>query len=104
MSQLEKIFQTMGNKTRLEIVFLILSKGEVSCQVLLKKFPLSQPTMSHHFKELLNSNILKVRKLGVENYYSIDKNLLSEVGIDAKKVSKLALREFQTVTRGGEIK
>ena len=101
MSKTEKIFQALGNQTRLEIVSLILSKEEVSCQGLLAKFPLAQPTMAHHFKELLNTGILKVRKVGVENYYSVDKDLLSEVGLDIDKLPKLTLSESQLIKRGG---
>ena len=89
MTTLEKIFQALGNKTRLEIVALILQAGEVSCQNLRSKFSLAQPTMSHHFKELLDSGILKVRKVGVENYYSIDKELLSQAGLSSRKLLQI---------------
>lgn len=100
MSKLEKIFQALGNRTRLEIISLILSAGEVSCQDLSSRFNLAQPTLSHHFKELIGSGILKVRKIGVENYYSIDKSLLSEAGFNNKKLLEVATKEFQTARKG----
>lgn len=101
MVNLEKIFQALGNKTRLEIVSLIFQVGEVSCQDLSKKFSLAQPTMSHHFKELLGSGILKMRKVGVENYYSIDNNLLFQVGLDTTKLLQLTAKKVQTAQKGG---
>ncbi|MCH8821510.1 helix-turn-helix transcriptional regulator [Patescibacteria group bacterium] len=101
MINTEKIFQALGNQTRLEIVSLILSRKEISCQGLLAKFPLAQPTMSHHFKELINTGILKVKKIGVENYYSVDKELLSGIGLNVNKLPKLTLTESRSIQKGG---
>jgi len=63
--ELEKFFQALGNKTRLDIVKLILAKKEISCQGIMQNFNLSQPTMSHHFGLLLDSGVINVRKNGV---------------------------------------
>lgn len=84
--QAEKIFQALGNKTRLDIVRLVISKKEISCQKLLEKFPLSQPTMSHHFKHLLDSSVLASRKDGVRNYYTVDTQKLKSLGINLEKI------------------
>ena len=84
--EVEKIFQALGNKVRLDIVKLILAEKETSCQSLLKKFPLSQPTMSHHFKLLLDSGILTSRKDGVRHYYIVDTKKLKSLGIDLAKL------------------
>jgi ArsR family transcriptional regulator len=100
MENLEKIFQALGNKTRLKIVSLILQANEVSCQDLRTKFNLAQPTMSHHFKELMGSGILKMRKIGVENYYSVDKKLLAEIGLNGKKLLQVTSKEVYTAQRG----
>ena len=84
--EVEKIFQALGNKVRLDIVKLILTEKETSCQSLLKKFPLSQPTMSHHFNLLLNSGILTARKDGVRHYYIVNTQKLNSLGIDLRKL------------------
>lgn len=86
MNENEKIFQALGNKTRLDVVRLILAEKEISCQKLLEKFPLSQPTMSHHFKLLLDSGVLTVRKDGVRHFYMINNNKLKSLGIDLTKL------------------
>ncbi|OGG13548.1 hypothetical protein A2773_05970 [Candidatus Gottesmanbacteria bacterium RIFCSPHIGHO2_01_FULL_39_10] len=86
MSQdLEKIFQALGNKTRLDIVKLILAKKEISCQGIMQNFNLSQPTMSHHFSQLIDTDIIKVRKVGVSHVYSLNRQLLERNGIYFKK-------------------
>ena len=84
--ELEKIFQALGNKTRLDIVKLILAKKEVSCQEIMKRFPLSQPTMSHHFGLLIDSGVLDVTKDGVRHYYRVDNRKLKSFGINVHKI------------------
>ena len=84
--EIEKIFRALDNQTRLDIVKLMTVKKEISCQELLKKFPLSQPTMSHHFGLLLDSGILTTRKDGVRHYYKIDIKRLRSLGIDVTRL------------------
>lgn len=84
--QVEKIFQALGNKTRLNVVKLILAEKEISCQMLLEKFPLSQPTMSHHFGLLIDREILTARKDGVRHYYTVNTKKLNSLGIDLAKL------------------
>ena len=85
-SELEKIFQALGNKTRLDIVRAVLAQEEISCQELLKQFPLSQPTMSHHFGLLLDSGVINVRKNGVRHFYRVDTKKLRSLGINVVKL------------------
>lgn len=84
--ELEKIFKALGNKTRLDIVKSVLSQKEISCQELMKKFPLSQPTMSHHFGLLLDSGVLAAKKDGVRHYYSVDEEKLELLGVNIGKI------------------
>ena len=83
--QLVKILKSLSDQTRIDMVKFLIIKKESSCQEVSKKFPLSQPTLSHHFNKLMDSGILKVRKNGAAHYYSIDKKLLSSVGININK-------------------
>lgn len=82
---LEKIFQALGNDIRLSIVKLLLKKSEFSCQDIQKLFRLSQPTMSHHFSQLIDTGIIKVRKAGVSHFYSLNQDLLERNGIYLQK-------------------
>ena len=81
-----KVFKAISNKTRAEIIKKLLGQKEISCQELSKKFSLSQPTLSHHFNKLIDANILKLRKDGVNHYYSIDKKYLRNLGIIIEKI------------------
>lgn len=81
------IFKALADKTRLEIVvFLAKKNGEVACGEISEKFPLSQPTMSHHYSKLKQAGILHIREEGVKHFYSIDTQLLLKNGIDIAKM------------------
>lgn len=85
--QVVKLFKALSDETRIDIIRHLLHNGkELSCRELLDKFPLSQPTLSHHFNKLTDVNILKVRKEGASHFYSIDKQYLKNFGIDINKV------------------
>lgn len=87
-NDLEKIFKALGNEIRLDIVKAILSKKEMSCQELMKQFTLSQPTMSHHFSLLLDSDVLLVRKDGTRCYYKINTEKLHILGINLVQLTQ----------------
>ena len=85
--QIVKLFKALSDETRVDIIRHLLNNGkELSCQELLDKFPLSQPTLSHHFNKLADANILKVRKKGTNHFYSIDNQYLKNLGIDIHKI------------------
>lgn len=82
-----KLFKALSDETRIDIIRYLLNNGkELSCQQLLNRFSLSQPTLSHHFNKLTDANILKVRKEGARHFYSIDRQYLKSIGIDIKKL------------------
>lgn len=83
-----KIFRALSNKTRGEIIKKLLNQKEISCQQLSGTFSLSQPTLSHHFNKLIDTNILQVRKNGAMHYYSINKKYLKNLGIDIDQAAK----------------
>jgi len=83
-----KVFKALADQTRIKIIKKLIGSDEVSCQELMKHFPLSQPTLSHHFGKLLDSGILHARKDGINHYYSVDKTYLRSLGIDIDKIAK----------------
>jgi DNA-binding transcriptional ArsR family regulator len=87
--QLVKLFKALSDQTRLDIVKkLFNNKKELSCRELQKKFPLSQPTLSHHFNKLTDAGILKVRKQGTGHFYSVNRKYLTDFGINIGKLIK----------------
>ncbi len=83
-----KIFKALADSTRVEIVMHLAQHGERSCQELSQRFPLSQPTLSHHFHKLLDAQILEVRKDGVQHFYRINAPYLRSLGINLTQLAK----------------
>lgn len=91
--QLTKIFKALSDDTRIDILRHVVKEKEIACQELMKRFPLSQPTMSHHFNKLVNAGILNNRRDGVLWFYTINTEFLSKIGLDiAKIVSKSSMK------------
>lgn len=82
------IFKSLSDPIRYAAIKFLLTKKELSCKELSKKFSLSQPALSHHFSKLIATNIIKVRKNGKENFYSINRKYLHDIGIDIKKITQ----------------
>jgi DNA-binding transcriptional ArsR family regulator len=81
-----KVFKALSDDTRIAILRHVLVEKEIACQELMKRFPLSQPTMSHHFNKLVDAGILNNRKDGVLWFYSLNDKYLQSLGIDIKKI------------------
>lgn len=89
-SQLTTLFKALSDETRMEIVRLILKKGEICNQTAAKYFTLSQPTLSHHFNILVSSQLLTERKDGTWRFYLLNKPFLEKVGLPIEKMLKNA--------------
>ncbi len=81
-----KVFKALADPTRINIIKKLLTKKELSCQELMSHFPLSQPTLSHHFNKLVDSGILSLRKDGVNHYYEVNRQYLKKLGIDIQQI------------------
>lgn len=63
---------------RFRIFKEIAGHAELSCQELVERFTLSQPTISHHLKVLSQAGLLAVRKRGPFHLYSARREALGE--------------------------
>ncbi|MGN1322310.1 MAG: ArsR/SmtB family transcription factor [Methanosphaera sp.] len=72
-----KICKALSDPTRLEIVTMISGTEKCACR-LLEHFDITQPTLSHHMKQLTNCGLVDVRKEGKWSYYSINTDVLTE--------------------------
>ena len=85
-----KVYKSLADETRLSIVRKLAEVGHevdsseivIDCSLALK---LSQPTMSHHFAKLVASGVLRERKSGTKKYYTLNRALLTAVGVDIEK-------------------
>ena len=83
MSQaLVPVFKALADATRLDIVRWLSRHGELSCARLSRRFPLSQPTLSHHFRKLLAAGVLTERKQGVHHFYRVNTRALRALGLN----------------------
>ena len=66
-----RFFKVLSDPNRLMIVDM-LSCGELCACVILEKFNITQPTLSHHMKSLCGSGLIDERKEGKWKYYSLN--------------------------------
>lgn len=71
------ICKALGDTNRLEIVKMLSNEEKCGCK-LLERFDITQPTLSHHMKILVESGLVNDRKEGKWHYYSINKDNMTE--------------------------
>jgi ArsR family transcriptional regulator len=70
-----QLFKALSDPNRLMIVDM-LSCGELCACVILEKFNITQPTLSHHMKKLCENKIVNSRKEGKWMYYSLNEKTI----------------------------
>jgi len=73
-----QLLKVMSDPNRLMIIDM-LSCGELCACVILEKFDITQPTLSHHMKSLCDSGLVNGRKEGKWIYYSLNKDKVEEL-------------------------
>lgn len=73
--QLEKdlvqVFKLLSDETRLRILLYLIREGELHVTALCERLGQSQPAVSHHLALLRVAGLIKARRDGKHNYYSI---------------------------------
>lgn len=70
-------FKAVCDPNRHAILFLIKKHGERNASDIVKHLNLSQPTIAHHLKILVDSGILSSRKSGKETYYKVNEDIIN---------------------------
>lgn len=80
--ELERLFKALADKHRLRILNILLhADGEPVCVCeLLPALDISQPTVSHHLKQLTEAGLLEREKRGSFAYYALAPGALDRVG------------------------
>jgi ArsR family transcriptional regulator len=73
-----KAFKALGDPKRAMIVDM-LSCGELCACMILEKFEISQPTLSHHMKLLCECGLVRGRQQGKWTYYSLDSDMVGNI-------------------------
>ena len=71
------LFKALSDPNRLMIADM-LSCGELCACVILEKFSITQPTLSHHMKTLCDCKLVRARKDGKWTYYSLNEETVSD--------------------------
>lgn len=73
------IFKVLGDPTRLGILRLLRDSEEPVCVChLTERFPLNQPTISHHLRLLRKAGLVSAGKRGTWVYYSLRPGRIEE--------------------------
>lgn len=81
------IMKAFSDPWRLKIL-KILKDEPKNASELLSYLNITQPTLSHHMRILLNSGIVKANKRGKWSYYSLNREMLKEVSKYISDISK----------------
>jgi ArsR family transcriptional regulator len=73
--QFHRIARALADPRRMEILERIASAPELACSVLAGESDVSQPTISHHLKELTTAGLVKPRREAKFFFYSLDRKV-----------------------------
>jgi ArsR family transcriptional regulator, arsenate/arsenite/antimonite-responsive transcriptional repressor len=69
--ELAHLCKMLSDANRLRIIFFLLKEDELNVTEFCKRLEQSQPAVSHHLALLKQAGILKVRRDGKHNFYSV---------------------------------
>src|SRR4051812_33014235 len=73
-----RIAKALADPRRFQILEEIANCREVGCQRLCEQFPVAQPTMSHHLKELAQAALIEPWREGQFVFYRFRADVLNE--------------------------
>lgn len=76
--QFHRISKALADPRRFEMLQRIASQPELGCTALTEGCALSQPTISHHVKELTNAGLLDVRRDAKFMFYQLRRKVWAE--------------------------
>lgn len=77
--QVEKISKALGDSNRLKILQHISKKGGCGqCSEIQDVIDLTQPSISHHIKILVEAGLIEAEKEGRNHKYSLNEQLVKE--------------------------
>lgn len=75
-TQFHRVAKAVADARRFEILEAIARNSELSCGEIVEQFTVSQATISHHLKELINAGLVEARREGQYCYYSLRPSVL----------------------------
>jgi len=79
LKQVEKISKALGDSNRLKILHHISKKGGCGqCSEIQDVIDLTQPSISHHIKILLEAGLIEAEKEGRHHKYNLNDQLIKD--------------------------
>jgi ArsR family transcriptional regulator, arsenate/arsenite/antimonite-responsive transcriptional repressor len=78
-TKLLRVLKALADPKRFRMLQQIASAGELTCGQVGERWPLSQPTISHHLKILTDAGLLEVREVGQHHFISANVDLINEL-------------------------
>ena len=79
-AELEQLFKALADRNRLRILNVLLQAGEAVCVCEFQPtLGISQPTVSHHLKQLVDAGILEREKRGTFAFYRLKAGTLDRI-------------------------
>jgi DNA-binding transcriptional ArsR family regulator len=76
--ELLAVLKALGHAKRFRMVQEIAEAGELSCGQIAARFPVAQPTISHHLKILTDAGVLVMRREGQHGFAAVNRELIAE--------------------------
>ena len=76
---LVQVFKLLSDETRLKILLYLMREEELHVTALCEKLKQSQPAVSHHLSLLRVAGLIKARRDGKHNFYSVKKNHFHQI-------------------------
>src|SRR5713226_7398728 len=84
----QQLFYALAEPTRLNIIELLASNGQLSATDISDKFAVSAPAISQHLRVLREANFVRVEKRAQQRIYHINPDAMSEIGQWVQKMTK----------------
>ncbi|MDF0709206.1 ArsR/SmtB family transcription factor [Flagellimonas okinawensis] len=87
LKHIEKISKALGDVNRLSILKAIQScDGKLECSTITASLNLSQPSVSHHIKKLVDAELIEPQKEGRFYFYSLNEEVMESYLESLKKL------------------
>jgi DNA-binding transcriptional ArsR family regulator len=103
MDIVQRIFKSLAGKTRLDILLLLLEKGELTVNEISSLLHRQISTVSRNLRILEKDNFVKARHTSRNAYYSIKKDEKYKYNLKILKLLKERLKEIKKFEKGKKI-
>ncbi len=99
--KLLRLAKVLSDPLRLRILRFLIEEQELSCGEIARRFPVEQPTISHHLNLLCQSGLAHMRKSGRHHFFRADPNALKSFSEEIQSLAShsQAKSKKKTATR-----